>query len=127
MFLDFGNMHKRKVRFLFWDNFARECAKIQKSPAVVVEELGFSNSMPTSWKKGALPHIKNRKKIADYFGITVEELMKEENPAGQGGIEDKEMAALMEEWKNRPDAQRKIIKEHLKGMLDLLEDNHEET
>ncbi len=86
MFLDFGNMHKRKVRFLFWDNFARECAKIQKSPAVVVEELGFSNSMPTSWKKGTLPHIKNRKKIADYFGITVEELMKEENPAGQGGI-----------------------------------------
>ena len=112
---------------MFWDNFARECAKIQKSPAVVVEELGFSNSMPTSWKKGTLPHIKNRKKIADYFGITVEELMKEENPAGQGGIEDKEMAALMEEWKNRPDAQRKIIKEHLKGMLDMLEDNHEET
>lgn len=112
---------------MFWDNFAKECAKIQKSPAVVVEELGFSNSMPTSWKKGTLPHIKNRKKIADYFGITVEELMKEENPAGQGGIEDKEMAALMEEWKNRPDAQRKIIKEHLKGMLDMLEDNHEET
>lgn len=35
----------------------------------------FSNSMPTSWKNGALPRMSSRKKIADYFGITVEELM----------------------------------------------------
>ena len=75
------------VRFLFWENFVRECARIQKSPAVVVEELGFSNSMPTSWKKGTLPHIKNRNKIADYFGITVDELMGiQKEPAGQGGL-----------------------------------------
>ena len=72
---------------MFWENFVRECARIQKSPAVVVEELGFSNSMPTSWKKGTLPHIKNRKKIADYFGITVDELMGiQKEPAGQGGL-----------------------------------------
>ena len=75
------------VRFLLWENSVRESARIQKSPAVVVEELGFSNSMPTSWKKGTLPHIKNRKKIADYFGITVDELMDtQKKPAGQGGL-----------------------------------------
>lgn len=74
---------------MFWDNFVKECARIQKSPAVVVEELGFSNSMPTSWKKGALPHIKNRKKIADYFGISVDELMgTKKEPAGQGGLDE---------------------------------------
>ena len=77
------------VIFLFWDNFVKECARIQKSPAVVVEELGFSNSMPTSWKKGALPHIKNRKKIADYFGISVDELMgTKKEPAGKGGLDE---------------------------------------
>jgi hypothetical protein len=43
--------------------------------AAVAEELVFSNSMPTSWKNGALPRMSSRKKIADYFGITVEELM----------------------------------------------------
>ncbi|MEQ2458994.1 hypothetical protein AAAT28_07430 [Faecalibacterium duncaniae] len=43
--------------------------------ATVAEELVFSNSMPTSWKNGALPRMSSRKKIADYFGITVEELM----------------------------------------------------
>ena len=74
---------------MFWDNFVKECARIQKSPAVVVEELGFSNSMPTSWKKGALPHIKNRKKIADYFGISVDELMgTKKEPAGKGGLDE---------------------------------------
>jgi len=47
-----------------------------KKPAAVAEELVFSNSMPTSWKNGALPRMSSRKKkIADYFGITVEELM----------------------------------------------------
>ena len=46
-----------------------------KTPAAIAEELVFSNSMPTSWKNGALPRMSSRKKIADYFGITVEELM----------------------------------------------------
>lgn len=116
MFLDFGNMHKRKVRFLFWDNFARECAKIQKSPAVVVEELGFSNSMPTSWKKGALPHIKNRKKIADYFGITVEELMgTKKEPAGQG--------ELTEDMKEILDYAQKLGPEERKAFITLLKSN----
>lgn len=72
---------------MFWENFLVECAKKQKSPAVVVEELGLSNSMPTSWKNGALPRAANRKKIADYFGISVEELMgTKKEPAGDGGL-----------------------------------------
>ena len=48
---------------------------VGEKPAAVAEELVFSNSMPTSWKNGALPRMSSRKKIADYFGITVEELM----------------------------------------------------
>lgn len=48
---------------------------VEKKTAAVAEELVFSNSMPTSWKNGALPRMSSRKKIADYFGITVEELM----------------------------------------------------
>lgn len=72
---------------MFWENFVVECAKKQKSPACVVEELGISNSMPTSWKNGAVPRAKTQKKIADYFGITVEELMgTKKEPAGDGGL-----------------------------------------
>ena len=43
--------------------------------------------MPTSWKNGALPRMSSRKKIADYFGITVDELMgTKKEPAGMGGL-----------------------------------------
>ena len=73
---------------MFWDNFLAECAKKGKSPAVVAEELGFSNSATTCWKNGSLPRMSSRKKIADYFGITVEELMgTKKEPAGMGGLE----------------------------------------
>lgn len=61
---------------MFWENFVRQCEKIAKSPTVVVEELGFKRSAVTSWKNGALPQVKNRKKIADYFGISVDEQMQ---------------------------------------------------
>ena len=74
-----------------------QCEKIEKSPTVVVEELGFKRSAVTSWKNGALPQVKNRKKIADYFGITVEELMgTKKEPAGMDGL-DKQMQEIVEQ------------------------------
>lgn len=85
---------------MFWDNFVVECAKKKKSPAAVAEELGFSNSMPTSWKNGALPRMSSRKKIADYFGITVDELMgTKKEPAGMGELDDvkKQVVELMDD------------------------------
>ena len=72
---------------MFWNNFLAECAKKGKSPAVVAEELGFSNSATTCWKNGSLPGMSSRKKLADYFGITVEELMgAKKEPAEMGGL-----------------------------------------
>nr|DAG33393.1 MAG TPA: hypothetical protein [Caudoviricetes sp.] len=105
------------VIFLFWDNFVKECARIQKSPAVVVEELGFSNSMPTSWKKGALPHIKNRKKIADYFGISVDELMgTKKEPAGQGGL-DEQMQMIVDLLNGATQEERDAVETLLKSKV----------
>ena len=68
---------------------------VGEKPAAVAEELVFSNSMPTSWKNGALPRMSSRKKIADYFGITVEELMgTKKEPAGMGEL-DKQMQEIV--------------------------------
>lgn len=69
---------------------------VGEKPAAVAEELVFSNSMPTSWKNSALPRMSSRKKIADYFGITVEELMDtKKEPAGMGEL-DKQMQEIVE-------------------------------
>jgi hypothetical protein len=95
---------------LFWGNFVNQCEKIEKSPTVVVEELGFKRSAVTSWKNGALPQVKNRKKIADYFGITVEELMgTKKEPAGMGGLEW-EWADVEAAYKNATPAARAAAK-----------------
>lgn len=85
---------------MFWDNFLAECAKKGKSPAVIAEELGFSNSATTCWKNGSLPRMSSRKKLADYFGITVEELMgTKKEPAGMGELDDvkKQVVELMDD------------------------------
>jgi len=72
---------------LFWNSFFGGMCKKGKSPAVVAEELGFSNSATTCWKNGSLPRMSSRKKLADYFGITVEELMgTKKEPAGMDGL-----------------------------------------
>lgn len=101
---------------MFWENFQVQCAKVQKSPATVVEELGLSNSMPTSWKNGSLPLMKNRKKIADYFGITVEELMgTKKEPAGEG--------ELTEDMKEILEYAQKMGPEERKAFITLLKSN----
>lgn len=101
---------------MFWENFQVQCAKVQKSPATVVEELGLSNSMPTSWKNGSLPQMKNRKKIADYFGITVEELMgTKKEPAGEG--------ELTEDMKEILEYAQKMGPDERKAFLTLLKSN----
>jgi transcriptional regulator with XRE-family HTH domain len=74
---------------LFWENFLVECAKKAKSPATVAEELGFSNSATTYWKNGSMPRMGSRKKIADYFGISVEKLMgTKKSPPGKASSKE---------------------------------------
>lgn len=73
---------------MFYNNFEKLCTKIEKNPSTVAEELGFTKSMASHWKRGMVPRVSSRKKIADYFGISVEELMgTKKEPAGQGELE----------------------------------------
>ena len=94
---------------MFWENFVRQCEKIEKYPSYVVEELGFNKSAVTSWKNGALPRVASRKKIADYFGITVEELMgTKKEPAGDGEL-DEDMKEFVELAKKMTPEERSAI------------------
>ena len=94
----------------FWINFVRQCEKIEKSPSIVVEELGFKRSAVTSWKNGALPRVKSRKRIADYFGITVEELMATQRKFSFKGRLSYEWADLEEAFKNATPEMREAAK-----------------
>ena len=75
---------------MFYDNFIQLCASVGKSPSAVVLEIGLKRPAVTHWKNGrSNPTDITLQKIANYFGVTVEELLadapeQKEKPAAQG-------------------------------------------
>ena len=66
--------------------------------------------MPTSWKNGAVPRAKTQQRIADYFGITVEELMgTKKEPAGEGELTEDMKEILEYAQKMGPDERKAFI------------------
>lgn len=61
---------------------------MNKSPSAVVLEIGLQKSTVTRWKNGSIPTDATALKIADYFGVTVDNLL---------GNEQKETPALTKE------------------------------
>lgn len=60
---------------MFYSNYVKLCSNLNKSPSAVGEELGFTRASVTGWGNGATPRKSSLIKIADYFGVTVTELM----------------------------------------------------
>ena len=60
---------------MFWENFYALCVSVKKRPLQVVSELGIAKGAITAWKNGSDPSASNLKKLADYFGVTVDRLL----------------------------------------------------
>lgn len=73
----------------FYEKYLCLCNSINKSPSAVALELKIGKPSVTRWKNGASPRDATVLKIADYFGVTVAELMsgvgeQEKAPATEG-------------------------------------------
>lgn len=64
---------------MFWENFISLCSKLNKSPNAVANELGFSTGVVTTWKRGSQPREKTLQIIANYFGVSVDELLSDKS------------------------------------------------
>lgn len=60
---------------MFWDNFERLCREKGMKPTPAAAEMGFPSASVVKWKKGATPRGANLQKIADYFNVTVNDLL----------------------------------------------------
>lgn len=95
----------------FYDNYIKLCAVHDKSPTAVSKEIGLSNAAASGWKNGKKPSAVTKQKLADYFGVTVEELtgesLQKEKPApGEGsGLDAKAKATLGKMKKLSPEQQ----------------------
>lgn len=95
---------------MFFDNFDRYCKQLGKTNSEVTKAIGLDPSSCTGWRNGSVPRNGTLKKLADYFGITVEELMgTKKEPAGMGGLEW-EWADVEAAYKNATPAARAAAK-----------------
>ena len=62
---------------MFYTNLLALCQQKQITPAVVARDLGLSSGLPTFWKKGSVPKAPTLAKIADYFSVTVNDLLSD--------------------------------------------------
>lgn len=63
---------------MFWDRFYQLCKAHGTKPNPVAKALGISSATITKWKSGSDPQSSNVKKIADYFGVSVDYLLGNE-------------------------------------------------
>lgn len=85
---------------MFFDNFDRYCKQLGKTNSEVTKAIGLDPSSCTGWRNGSVPRNGTLKKLADYFGITVEELMgTKKEPAGMGELDGvkKQVVELMDD------------------------------
>lgn len=61
------------------DNIKREARKKGITITKLEEAAGLSNGTIGKWSTSS-PRIDNLRPIADYFGITIDDLLKEESP-----------------------------------------------
>lgn len=62
----------------FYENLQRLCKLNGISITTLTQELGLSSSNVSGWKSGAQPQSKTLKKIAEYFHVTVDQLINGE-------------------------------------------------
>lgn len=61
---------------MLYDKIQRLCQERGISVYRLETDLGFGKSSVQRWKT-ASPTVRNLKKVADYFGVTVDALLKE--------------------------------------------------
>lgn len=94
---------------MFYNNFLSLCEDAGMSPSAVLTELEISKGGLKRWRDGVEPTNPTKKKIADYFGISVKELSSEKiqktkRPVtNEGGELDDEMIEMLEVVRRNPE------------------------
>lgn len=96
---------------MFWVNYAELCQKNGISPNKAASEIGISSGSVTAWKNGRIPRVAVLRRIAEYFGVSVEDLLsKKQKPTENGELDDK----FNEIWSSFSDEQKKATIEFMK-------------
>lgn len=59
----------------FYENYVRLCNLAGRKPTSVAEEVGITRATASRWSRGQVPTYPSLVKLADFFGISVGELV----------------------------------------------------
>lgn len=82
---------------MFYGQYCKQCNRVGKSPSACAEEMGFKRSVITRWKNGAEPRRATLVRIADYFGVSPDDLLGEIKKEPENRLSDahKRLIALL--------------------------------
>lgn len=86
---------------MFYEIVNNLCKARKISITRMAEEIGLSNAAPTSWRRGSVPKLGTLKKISEYFNVSVEYLLGEEQketptPKSERDYEDERILEAIE-------------------------------
>lgn len=73
------NQERRCIFLNFWQVFTKLCNAHGESATCVLSKLELSKGNANRWKNGGGPTLATAVKIAQYFNITLDELIAEKN------------------------------------------------
>jgi len=66
---------------MFYDKFIQLCNEKGVSPSAAARGIGVDKSAVTRWSKGAIPRGTTLFKLAEYFGVSMSELVGDDAPS----------------------------------------------
>lgn len=89
---------------MFYYNYVNLCNRKGISPSAAAEEMGFHRSDVTRWSKGVNPRQATIQKVADYFGVSFDELTADtEKAPTPEGERDGELTEYLDMLRTRPE------------------------
>lgn len=100
----------REAQRRFYNNLLYLCQTHQISLRGLTSRLGIATSPVTKWKNGAWPDTKTLKKIADFFDITLDELLGNGEARANSMLLGSEEKRLILAYRRMSEEDRNILK-----------------
>ena len=94
---------------MFYNNYIRLCNSVDKSPSAVALEIGIAKPTVNRWKNGSTPTDATLAKIAEYFGVSKEELLGKETKKTPTPKGERDYLAIMNAFDQADDSTREAI------------------
>lgn len=103
----------------FYDNYISLCNKEGKSPSAVAVEIGLTKPTVHRWKNGSTPTDATIRRVAEYFGVSTDYLLGNENK--KITPDEPELTEGEREWvelfRQLSDDQRQMIRGMMRGIV----------